>query len=128
MDWARLVAPKPRRSEVPTVGSSGEHWRAFYRDRVTMVIDRGCRSHAAAEERAFDECVRFWLHSKGLQPSDPDQCAFCLRPIGRIGEDSVPVLSGGGGHLWLHHTCLSPFSDGLTKEAKEALALMGLGP
>ena len=128
MDWAQLVATKPLRPEVPTVRSTGEQWQAFYRDRVTLAIERGCRSHAAAEEEAFEECVRFWLHSKGLQPGDPDRCAFCLRSIGRIGEDSVPVLNGGDGHLWLHHACLGPFSGGLTKEAKEALSSMGLGP
>lgn len=67
-----------------------------------------------------------WLNSHPPESLDPDHCAQCHRPLGRIGEDAIPVLSGGGSHVWLHHQCHPGWMAKRTLEAEAALAEMGL--
>lgn len=62
-----------------------------------------------------------WLNTHPPQGLDPDHCAQCGRPLGRIGDDAVPFLTGGGGHAWLHHGCHAGWTAQRRAEAMQAL-------
>ncbi len=86
------------------------------------------RRNAKAERRAFEAAVSNWMNSNAPVNPDPNRCAACGKSLGRIGQDSVPVLSGNGAHVWLHHGCHGDWMAQRRAEAVQALAGLGLTP
>ena len=80
------------------------------------------------ERCAFEAAVINWMNSNAPVKSDPNGCAACGKSLGRIGQDSVPVLSGNGVHVWLHHGCHGDWMAQRRAEAVQALAGLGLTP
>lgn len=74
----------------------------------------------AGGEPTEAEIVR-WLNSHPPQGLDPDLCADCEEPLGRIGDNAVPFLTGAGGHIWLHHECHGEWMERRRAEAVKAL-------
>ena len=50
-----------------------------------------------AEQQAFDSCVIEWLWQNPPPASGPVRCAHCGQPLGEIGRDGLPFLTGDGG-------------------------------
>ena len=80
------------------------------------------------ERRAFEAAVIIWMNSNAPVNPDANRCAACGKFLGRIGQDSVPVLSGNGAHVWLHHGCHGDWMAQRRAEAIQALAGLGLTP
>ena len=86
------------------------------------------RRISKAERRAFEAAVINWMNSNAPVNPDPNRCAACGKSLGRIGQNSVPVLSGNGAHIWLHHGCHGDWMAQRRAEAVQALAGLGLTP
>ena len=86
------------------------------------------RRNAKAERRAFEAAVIIWMNSNAPVNPDANRCAACGKSLGWIGQDSVPVLSGNGVHVWLHHGCHGDWMARRRAEAVQALAGLGLTP
>ena len=57
--------------------------------------------------------------------NNPDHCAHCKKPLGRIGEDAIAVLSGRG-HVWLHHGCHSRWRRELRAKAEQTIRMANI--
>jgi hypothetical protein len=86
------------------------------------------RRNAKAERCAFEAAVINWMNSNAPVNPDLNKCVSCGKSLGRIGQDSVPVLSGNGAHVWLHHGCHGDWMAQRRAEAVQALAGLGLTP
>ena len=56
------------------------------------------------------------------------RCAHCGQPLGELGRDGLPFLTGDGGHTWLHSGCHGDWTARRRAEAVAALAILGLRP
>ena len=83
------------------------------------------RQYAETARRAYEAAIINWMNSNAPVNLDPDKCAACGKSLGRIGQDSVPVLSGNGAHVWLHHGCHGEWIA--RRRAEAVLVLSGLG-
>ncbi len=102
-----------------------EDWHAFFEERAGITqFDAG--EPDKAEARAYECCIVEWLHRNPPPVTGPETCASCRQPLGRVGDDGVPVLTGDGGHLWLHHRCHAGWMARRRAEAATALAEFGL--
>ena len=81
---------------------------------------------AAANREAFECAVVQWMNRNPPADADEDHCAACRGPLGRIGEDAVPVLAGEGRHVWVHHGCHGHLIAQRRDAAVTALAAMGV--
>jgi hypothetical protein len=71
-----------------------------------------------------EAAVISWMNA--YQPdTDTNLCAQCKKPLGRIGEDAIAVLSGGG-HVWLHHGCHPGWRRDLRARAEQALGMTNI--
>ena len=74
-----------------------------------------------AGDNRQEAAVISWMND--YQPDhDPDLCAQCKKPLGRIGEDAIAILSGRG-HVWLHHGCHPGWRHDLRARAERALRI-----
>ena len=92
-------------------------------ERVAIAEHDTGLSRREADVRAYDAALVHWMNCNPPTKLDPNHCADCGKPLGRIGEDAVPFLTGGGGHAWLHHGCHAQWFSRRRAEAVEALAL-----
>ena len=81
---------------------------------------------ADANREAFECAVVQWMNRNPPADADEDHCAACRGPLGRIGEDAVPVLAGEGRHVWVHHGCHGHLIAQRRDAAVTALAAMGV--
>jgi hypothetical protein len=103
-----------------------EDWHAFYDERASIGEYDGELDRPAAERQAFEATIIHWMNLNPLSSLDDDQCAQCGSPVGRVGNDAVPFLVGGGGHVWLHHGCHAAWMACRRREATEAISAMGI--
>jgi len=104
-----------------------EDWRAFFEERGAILQYDGGLDRAEAERQAFETTIIHWMNTHPPESLDPDTCAACGHPIGEIGKDAIPVLTGGGEHVWLHHRCWLGWRRHRRNEAAQALAELGIG-
>lgn len=105
-----------------------DDWRQFYEERAAVLEYDGELDRAEAERQAFEATIIHWMNLTPPQNLDNDHCAQCGNPVGRIGNDAVPFLTGGGGHVWLHHGCHPAWMARRRREATDALNAMGIAP
>ncbi len=103
-----------------------EDWQAHFDERAGIVEHDGGLSRADAEQRAFECCVVEWLWQNPPPASGPVRCAHCSQPLGEIGRDGLPFLTGDGGHTWLHSGCHGGWMALRRAEAVAALAMFGI--
>jgi hypothetical protein len=106
----------------------GNDFRAFYDERAAILEYDGELARPEAERLAFEATIIHWMNATPPSNLDFDHCAQCREPVGRIGRDAVPVLTGGEGHAWLHHGCHRAWMARRRQEATEALHDMGIAP
>ena len=128
-----LNALRRHKAEITTLLSSDdETWdaadcRAFFEERAAILQYDGGLDRAEAERQAFETTIIHWMNTHPPESLDPDTCAACGHPIGEIGKDAIPVLTGGGEHVWLHHRCWLGWRRHRHNEAAQALADLGIG-
>lgn len=71
-------------------------------------------------------CIITWLNANPPSGLSDKYCAACGEPVGRVGEDSVPLLAGKETHAWVHHTCVDRWWLKRRGMAVAALAKMGI--
>ena len=79
-----------------------------------------------AERLALDWCITTWLAANPPCGLSKGLCSACGEPIGRVGEDSIPLLAGRESHAWVHHTCVDEWRRQRRRLAVAALAKMGV--
>lgn len=104
----------------------GNDFRAFYEERAAILEYDGELDRPEAERQAFEATIIQWMNLSPPPNHDDDHCAQCGSPVGRIGTDSVPYLTGGGGRVWLHRGCHSAWMARRRREATEAINAMGI--
>ncbi len=116
-----------KRASVSFVSASSKRFRP-----ETGGVGGGAAEHdgglasAETEARAFECAVVQWMNRNPPADADEDHCAACGGPLGRIGEDAVPVLAGEGRHVWVHHGCHGHLIAQRRDAAVTALAAMGV--
>ncbi len=105
-----------------------EDWRTHFDERAGIAEHDGGLSRTDAEQRAFECCVVEWLWRNPPPASGPTWCAHCGQPLGEIGRDGLPYLTGDGGHVWLHSGCHGDWTGQRRAEAVAALAILSLQP
>ena len=103
-----------------------EDWQAFFDERAGMFEHDGELDRPEAERQALEATIIHWMNLNPPPNLDDDHCAQCGKPVGRIGNDSVPFLAGGDGHVWLHHGCHAAWMASRRREATEAINAMGI--
>ncbi len=98
-----------------------EYWQNFYNERVAFLEQDRNFHRDDAERQAYEATINQWLNITSPQSLDENYCAECGNHVGRIGQDAVPFLTGGGGHAWLHHGCHSAWVICRRQEAVVAL-------
>ena len=106
---------------------NAEDWRAFFDERAGIAEFDGGQSRQEAEALAYETAAVEWMNTNAPVGLSEDRCAGCGEPLGTIGDDSVPVLAGGGSHAWVHHRdCHKRFQERRKAEAIKALVEMGI--
>ena len=103
-------------------------FQVFYEERAAVLEYDGELDRAEAERQAFEATTIHWMNLSAPQNLDNDLCAQCESPVGKIGNDAVPFLTGGGGYVWLHHGCHANWMARRRQEASKALNAMGIVP
>ena len=103
-------------------------WKDYFTERAATLEFSGELNRPEAEAKAFEATIIRWMNATPPKNLDDDHCAQCGKPLGRIGEDSVPVLTGGGGHAWIHHDCHTAWMARRRKDAIKALTLFCINP
>jgi hypothetical protein len=116
------VSPKSERA----AEWDSEDWLAFFNERAAIGEHDGELDRPEAELQAFEATIIHWMNLNPPPNHDDDHCAQCERLVGRIGTDSVPFLTGGDGHVWLHHGCHTAWMACRRREATEAINTMGI--
>ena len=101
-------------------------FRAFYEERAAILEYDGELDRLEAERQALEATIIHWMNLSPPPVLDDDHCAQCGNPVGRIGTDSVPFLTGGDGHIWLHHGCHAVWMACRRREATKAINAMGI--
>ncbi len=107
-------------------GWSAEDWQVFFDERAAIMEYDGEISREEAERQALDWCITTWLAANPPCGLDKGLCSACGEPIGRVGEDSIPLLAGKESHAWVHHTCVDEWRLQRRNLAVAALAKMGV--
>ncbi len=105
-----------------------EDWRTHFDERAGIAEHDGGLTRADAERQAFDCCVVEWQWQNPPPASGAAWCAHCRESLGEPGRDGLPVLTGDGGHVWLHSGCHGGWTALRRAEAVAALAVYGLKP
>lgn len=95
-------------------------FRVFYGERAAVLEYDGELVRTEAERQAFEATIIHWMNLNPPLNLGNDNCAQCGNPVGRIGNDAVPFLAGGG-HVWLHHGCHAAWMKQRRTEAANAL-------
>lgn len=120
------VAASAAGVEKKNCARNASDWQCFYDERAAFLEhDRKLDRHEA-KRQAYEATVIQWLNSNPPQNLDDNYCAHCNKPVGRIGQDAVPFLSGDSGHAWLHHDCHSAWVTRRRHEAVDALHAIGI--
>ena len=101
-------------------------FQTFYDERAAILEYDGELDRDEAERLAFEATIIHWMNLTPPPNLDESRCAQCGNPVGRIGNDAVPFLSGGGGHVWLHHGCHSAWMARRRQDATKALSIIGI--
>ncbi len=113
--------------EGPTLAEwDADDWRAFFEEKAGIAEYDNGLSRAEAEARAFETAINQWLSVNPPRDPGPDICIGCNGPLGRPGEDGMPVLAGECRHVWVHHICHALWMAKRQAEAAKALAAMGV--
>ena len=118
----RSAVPFPRVRNVEHAGC----WRDRFEERCAIIEYDGGVSRSEAETQAWECTVIQWMNETPPKGIDDDRCASCGHHIGDVGRDAVPFLSGGGGHVWLHHGCHPTWMTRRRSDAEKALTAMGV--
>ena len=102
------------------------NWLEWYSERAAILEYDGELDRFEAERQAFEATIIHWMNLTPPPNLNGDQCAQCGDLVGRIGNDAVPFLTGGGGHAWLHHGCHSAWLARRRREAIKALCTVGI--
>ena len=102
-----------------------EHWRERFEERAAIIEHDGGVPRHEAEARVREHILIEWMNENPPTGINKDHCASCGDLIGRVGNDAVPFLTGGGGHVWLHHGCHAAWMKRRRIEAVRALAKYG---
>ena len=103
-------------------------WHDYYEERASILEFDAKQSRSEAERQAFEATVIQWMNLNPPSDLDDDHCDHCGEPVGRIGQDAVPVLIGVGRHAWLHHGCHAPWMAITRQKAIKALSAIGINP
>ena len=122
----QAVVRSPGASTRPTWDA--DDWRAFLEERAGIAKHNGGLERAGAELQAFECCVMEWQWRNPPPASGPERCAHCGEPLGEPGRDGLPLLTGDGGHVWLHSGCHSDWAARHRALAVTALTNLGLTP
>ena len=127
------VAKEDRSCATFATCAGGEHadaedWLAFFDERAAISEHDGGLERADAERQAFECCISEWHWRNPPPASGPERCAHCGKPLGEPGRDSLPYLTGDGGHTWLHSGCHGDWMRQRRAEAVTALEGLGLTP
>ncbi len=101
-----------------------EDWQNFYNERVAFLEQDRNFHRDDADQQAYEATINLWLNITSPQNLDENYCAECGEHIGRIGQDAVPFLTGGGGNAWLHHGCHAAWVARRRQQAVVALQAM----
>jgi hypothetical protein len=99
-------------------------WRTFFDERAGIAEFDHHLSRAEAETLAYESCIVVWLNRNLPPENDPERCIECGEPI--VGNDELPVLTGDGGHVWMHTRCHPDWMRRREVEAADALRHMGI--
>ena len=105
---------------------TAQDWRDFYQERAAIMEYDGEISREEAERQALDWCITTWLAANPPCGLDEGLCSACGEPIGRVGEDSIPLLAGKESHAWVHYTCVDEWRLQRRNSSVAALARMGV--
>ncbi len=105
---------------------TADDWRDFYQERAAIMEYDGEISREEAERLALDWCIMTWMAANPPCGLSKELCSACGEPIGRVGEDSIPLLAGKESHAWVHHTCVGEWQRQRRSLAVSALAKMGV--
>ncbi len=106
--------------------ADAEDWQVYFDERAGIAEHDGGLQRADAEQQAFKCCVFDWLWRNPPPATGPERCSHCGQPLGEIGRDGLPYLTGDGGHTWLHSGCHGDWTARRRAEAVAALAILGL--
>ncbi len=120
------VAQKNDKAGIAEWGA--EDWQAYFDERAGIAEHDGGLARADAEQQAFECCISEWQWRNPPLASGQERCAYCGKPLGEPGRDSLPFLTGDGGHAWLHSDCHVDWMDQRRAEAVTALEGLGLTP
>ena len=112
---------KPKSNE--TAAWDAEDWRVHFDERAGIAEHGAGLSRTVAETRAYECCINEWMNRNPPTQRDADLCIHCEKWMPE--NEAIPVLTGGGGHVWLHHTCHAPWMAKRRTEAAAALVAFG---
>jgi len=101
---------------------SAEDWRVFFQERASIAEYDAKMPRDQAERHALLMCRIEWANQN--PPPDPGEhrCAECGLPT----TPADLALRFGRSPRWLHVSCLAPWRTKREKEARSALAAIGL--
>ena len=101
-------------------------WFAYFDERAAVAeYERGV-PRKETEAIAFEACVTQWLNSNPPMQEAPDCCIHCGELM--LESDLIPVLTGDGGHIWMHDHCHAAWMRRRQAAAAFALKHMGIVP
>jgi hypothetical protein len=112
-------------------------WAAHVRERVARHEGDGL-SRREATRLAYRACVELWCAAHPLPPCPLERCAYCGDPV-TVDRDPIPPRGEGGavplprsplepaGHVRVHARCLERFAECRQAQARNFLAVCGLG-
>jgi hypothetical protein len=103
-----------------------EDWRVFFDERAGIAEHDAGLSRADAEARAYECCIVEWMNRNPPTQGNADLCIHCEERMPE--NEALPVLTGDGGHVWLHDGCHGDWTAQRRAEAVAALAILGLRP
>ncbi len=108
----RLVLDAPKGVVTPALR---EQLRNSKAEVIRLLIGAG-------DDRLTEAAIVRWLNTHPPEGLSPDLCGQCDQPLGQVGQNALPFLTGGGGHVWLHRRCHPTWMARRRAEAERALA------
>jgi hypothetical protein len=123
----RLRAAKPAlMAHLIAAGAAADAraWRGLYAERAADLVQRHRVPPPRAARLAHEAAVACWLNANPPRQPDPGRCAAC--GVAMREHDAIPVLTGTGGHVWLHPRCYPAWWRERRGAARAALRAMGI--